>query len=115
MKEQQKRELTKRERQVYETRAAVLKAMAHPVRLAILDALRERELAVGDLCCITGSEQSNTSRHLGVMREAGLLKADKRGLEVYYSLRVPCILNFFGCIESVLEARQRELSEVCGR
>ena len=48
------------------------------------------------------------SKHLGVLKEAGIVDDDKRGLQVFYSLRVPCVLDLFKCIETVLEADARE-------
>jgi ArsR family transcriptional regulator len=45
---------------------------------------------------------STVSKHLSVLKAAGVIEDDKRGKNVWYSLRVPCILNFFGCVEEVL-------------
>jgi DNA-binding transcriptional ArsR family regulator len=90
-------------KQQYEARARVIKAMAHPSRLLIIDELSKGERCVCDLTELVGSDTSTVSKHLSVMKNAGLVDDEKRGTMVYYRLQVPCILNFFGCVESVLE------------
>ena len=87
----------------YENRARVIKAMAHPSRLMMIDALSEGEKCVNELRDIVGSDLSTVSRHLSILRSAGIVDDRKDGLQVFYRLRVPCILNFFGCVEAVLE------------
>ncbi len=88
-----------------EARARVLKAMAHPSRLFIIEELEKGERCVCELTDMIGADVSTVSKHLSVLKQAGIVVDDKRGNQVYYQLRVPCILNFFGCIESVLEAQ----------
>ncbi|PLX99660.1 MAG: transcriptional regulator [Desulfuromonas sp.] len=85
-------------------RAGVLKAMAHPTRLFIIEELEKEERCVCDLTEQIGADVSTVSKHLSVLKQAGIVMDDKRGNQVFYRLRVPCILNFFGCVESVLEA-----------
>lgn len=89
-------------------RARVLKAMAHPSRLLIIEELEKAERCVCDLTEMIGADVSTVSKHLAVLRQAGIVLTEKRGNQVFYRLRVPCILNFFGCVESVLEASARE-------
>jgi len=89
-------------------RAKVIKAMGHPTRLFIIEELEKGERCVRDLTDLIGADVSTVSKHLSVLREAGIVSDDKRGNQVFYCLRVPCILNFFGCIESVLESNSRE-------
>lgn len=93
-------------RAVYEKRALVLKAMAHPSRLMMLDALSTGEKCVADLTAVVGSDPSTVSKHLAVMRAAGIVVDEKRGLQVFYRLRVPCIMQFFGCVEAVMRANE---------
>ena len=90
-----------------EARARVLKAMAHPTRLFIIEELEKEERCVCDLTAMIGADISTVSKHLSVLRQAGIVLDDKRGNQVFYRLRVPCILNFFGCVESVLENQVR--------
>jgi ArsR family transcriptional regulator len=96
-----------------EGRARVVKALAHPSRLFIVDELSLGERCVCELTEMIGADVSTVSKHLAVLREAGLVLDDRRGVQVFYRLRVPCILNFFGCVEAVLEetARERSLKE----
>lgn len=91
-------------------RAEIIRALAHPSRLAIVEALRERELCVCELQRIVGCDVSTVSKHLAVLRSAGIVADRKQGLWVYYRLRVPCVLGFLGCIEAVLEARRHAAS-----
>lgn len=88
--------------EILRKRAQVLKAMGHPSRLAILEAVATGEKCVGELQALIGSDFSTVSRHLAVLKNAGILDDHKRGAQVFYSLRTPCVLNFFGCIDTVL-------------
>jgi len=90
-----------------QARARVLKAMAHPTRLFIIEELEKTERCVCDLTAMIGADVSTVSKHLSVLKQAGIVFDDKRGNQVFYRLRVPCILNFFGCVESVLETQLR--------
>jgi ArsR family transcriptional regulator len=91
-----------------DARARVLKAMAHPTRLFIIEELEKAETCVCDLTAMIGADISTVSKHLSVLKQAGIVLDDKRGNQVFYRLRVPCILNFFGCVESVLESQAQE-------
>jgi ArsR family transcriptional regulator len=91
-----------------EGRARVIKALAHPSRLFIVDELSRGERCVCELTEMIGADVSTVSKHLAVLREAGLVLDDRRGQQVFYRLRVPCILNFFGCVEAVREETARE-------
>lgn len=87
-----------------EERTRILKAMAHPSRLLMLEALSDGELCVCDLRDLVGSDLSTVSKHLALMRDAGLVVTRKEGLQVFYTLRVPCILKFFDCVDAVRAA-----------
>ena len=93
-----------------EARAKILKAMGHPSRLFILEQLGQEERCVCELTEMIGADVSTISKHLSVLKQAGLVVDDKRGNQVFYQLCVPCVLNFFGCIESVLENQAQEHS-----
>ncbi len=88
----------------YKARAKVIKALAHPTRLFIVDEIAKEEQCVCELQEMIGADMSTVSKHLSVLREAGVVSDEKRGLMVYYRLRVPCILNLFGCIEGVIQS-----------
>lgn len=87
----------------FEERARILKAMAHPTRLYIVDVLADGERCVHELTEMVGADMSTVSKHLSVLRTAGILNDEKRGSEVYYSLRMACVLGFFDCVEAVLK------------
>ncbi|MBD3163340.1 MAG: metalloregulator ArsR/SmtB family transcription factor [Candidatus Eisenbacteria bacterium] len=97
-----------KDRSRYEARAAVLKSMAHPTRLYIVEALSGGERNVRELTDRIGADISTVSKHLSVLRNAGIIRDEKRGAQVFYSLVVPCVLNFFSCVETVLDERARE-------
>ena len=98
----------------YDRRAKVLKAMAHPSRLAMLEALAGGEQCVCHLQRLVGSDMSTVSKHLAVMKAAGLVQDRKEGLWVHYRLRVPCILKFMSCVEAVIEADGRRARALVG-
>jgi ArsR family transcriptional regulator len=87
----------------YERQARIIKALAHPTRLFIVDELARGERCVCELSDLIGVEMPTVSRHLSVLKKAGILAGEKRGSLVYYRLRVPCVLNFFKCVEAVLK------------
>ncbi|MBI5546235.1 MAG: winged helix-turn-helix transcriptional regulator [Deltaproteobacteria bacterium] len=86
----------------FERRARVIKAMAHPSRLQMIDALSEGERCVCELQRLVGADMSTVSKHLSLMKRAGLVADRKQGLQVFYRLKVPCILRFFDCVDAVL-------------
>lgn len=96
-----------------ERRAKVIKAMAHPSRLAMLEAMADGERCVCDLQRLVGSDISTVSKHLSLMKAAGLVEGRKEGLWVHYRLRVPCILQFMNCVDAVLN--QEKESACCAR
>lgn len=97
-----------RTRQKYEARAHIIKAMAHPSRLFIVDELSKGERCVCELRDMIGADISTISKHLSILKDAGIVDDEKRGLQVWYHLKVPCILSFFGCVEKVLQANARQ-------
>ncbi len=94
-------------REHFEERSAVLKALAHPSRLMIVDELSRGERCVRDLTELVGHDISTVSKHLNLLKKSGIVTDDKRGKQVYYRLKVPCILNFFHCIESVINENRK--------
>lgn len=96
---QEKRQLTEK--------ADVLKALAHPTRLWIAEQLADGERCVCEFVDRVDADFSTISKHLSVMRQAGIVQDEKRGKQVFYTLKVPCILNFMNCIEAVLDNNAR--------
>ena len=88
----------------YQTRAQVLKALAHPSRLFIVDQLAGGEHSVAELTAMLEVDISTVSKHLSILKTAGLVLDQRRGKQVFYTLQTPCVLSFFGCVETVLQA-----------
>jgi len=95
-------------RHQYEIRAQIVKAMAHPTRLFIVDELSRKEKCVRELTRMIGADMSTVSRHLSILKKAGIIQDKKKGIQVYYQLKVPCVMNFFQCVESVIKTTARE-------
>ncbi len=102
--------MTANEKLILIAKAKVLKALAHPTRLWITEQLADGERCVCEFVDLVDADFSTISKHLAVLREAGIVEDDKRGKQVYYRLKVPCVLNFMNCVEAVIEARVREQS-----
>jgi DNA-binding transcriptional ArsR family regulator len=93
----------------YEARAQIFKAMAHPTRLFIMDELARRgEKCVCELTEMIGVDMSTVSRHLAVLKGAGIVQDEKRGSMVYYRLRLECVPQFFDCVESVMKCNAKD-------
>ena len=89
----------------YEQRAKIIKALAHPARLAMMDELVTRgERCVCELTELIGTDMSTVSRHLAQMKAVGLVEDEKRGRMIFYRSRIQCLSSFFGCIESVIRS-----------
>jgi DNA-binding transcriptional ArsR family regulator len=87
---------------IIEAKAAVFKALGHPTRLLIVEELTKGERCVCELVKLAGGDFSTISKHLRLLKQAGIVHDDKRGQQVYYTLKVPCILRFMDCIETVI-------------
>lgn len=84
-----------------DVRSGIIKALAHPSRVRIAEALSEGERCVQDLTTLVGSDISTVSKHLAIMKKSGWLEAEKRGLHQFYRLRCPCLLEFFRCVDLI--------------
>ncbi len=100
--------ITRKKQLLFEKQAEIVKAIAHPLRIAIVDFLKDGEQCVCDIAEHIGSERSNVSRHLSVMVNAGVLEYRKEGLKVIYKLKTPCILDFFSCVTRCLKQQAKE-------
>jgi ArsR family transcriptional regulator len=87
-----------------EAKSRVLKALGHPTRLLIAEELGRGERCVCEFVDMAGVDYSTVSRHLAVMKQAGLVEDEKRGKQVFYRLRVPCVLNFMECVDEVIRS-----------
>lgn len=87
----------------FEARAKIVKAMAHPTRLFIVEELSKGERCVCELTEMVGADMSTVSKHLAILKAAGILDDERRGSQVFYTLRCPCVLHFFQCVETVMK------------
>jgi ArsR family transcriptional regulator len=93
---------------LFERQAEIAKAVGHPLRVAVIDFLRDGEKCVCDIAKYVDSERSNVSRHLSVMVGAGVLTCRKEGLRVFYNLRTPCIAEFLSCVTRVVKHQAKD-------
>ena len=94
--------------------AKIFKALGHPSRLLMVDALRGGEKCVCDLQALTGADMSTVSRHLAVLREAGVVRSEKHGTNIYYTLALSCLDTFLQCTSTLIAARIREKAGLLG-
>ena len=87
-----------------EAQATILKAVAHSTRLYIVSELGLGRRCVSELTEAVGADASTVSKHLLVLKNAGMVTDEKVNTSVYYSLATPCVLNFLGCVDAVLRA-----------
>lgn len=97
-----------KQRTRYGARARIIKALAHPARLLMVDELAREPRCVCELRDLAGGDLSTVSKHLAVLKNAGIVADEKRGSQVFYSLRCPCVVDFFACAEKVLERAAKD-------
>ena len=95
-----------------EIRAKIIKAMSHPVRLMIIDCLKKKERSFSELFNLFQLDKSTVSKHLLVLKEAGIVSSRRDGIDMIYRLDVPCILDFFGCVTAVIESNVKK-QQIC--
>ena len=92
----------------------MIKALANPTRLLIVDLLANGEKNVSELIELTGEEQSNVSKCLAVLKSNGIVKDRKDGMSVYYKLNVCCMGEFLTCINKILEENlENQITNLC--
>ncbi len=89
----------------FRRQARVLKALANESRLKIVDRLSRGECSVGELTDLVGSDRTTISKHLAVLRANDIVLDRREGNVVYYTLLIPCVMNFFSCAAQVLKER----------
>lgn len=107
--------MDKNQRARYQAQARIMKALAHPTRLFIVDELARGERCVRDLTDMIGAEMPTVSRHLSQLRQAGIIQDERRGSQVFYSLKAGCVLNFFNCLSAVQQANLRHEGSLVAR
>lgn len=92
----------------YELQSKIMKALAHPARLLIVNELCNREMFVCELQKLIGDDISTVSKHLSILKQAGIIENRKEGLRIYYRLKLKCIPMLLSCTENVLLEKTRE-------
>ncbi len=90
----------------YKEQARVMRMLANESRLAIIGLLRKREHNVGEIVDELGLDQSTVSKHLAMLRNAGLVEDTRNGNKVAYALALPCVIEVCSCVERVLAERK---------
>ena len=97
---------------IYDLHAEMCKVFTSPVRLEILDTLRSEKKSVNELVLLTGLNQSNVSHHLKIMRENGIVKTEKKGNHIFYTLANPKISEAFAIMKEILKDRMAETQKL---
>ena len=97
--------MTPKDKFKYETKAKVFKALAHPTRLWMVEQLADGERCVCEFANVVDADFSTVSKHLAVLKQAGIVEDDKRGKQVFYRLKVPCLLQFTNCVDAVVRTQ----------
>ena len=93
--------------------AKIFKALGHPSCLLMVDALRDGEKCVCELRELVGDDMSTISRHLAVLREAGVVTSEKRGTNIYYRLKQNCLGTFLECTAHAVQQKRDQFT--CAR
>jgi DNA-binding transcriptional ArsR family regulator len=91
--------MDEKEKALIEAKANILKALGHPIRLWMAELLAGGERCVCEFVKNIDADFSTVSTHLAILKQAGVVIDEKRGKNVYYRLKVPCILQFMPCVE----------------
>jgi ArsR family transcriptional regulator len=88
-----------------------MKALGHPTRLFIVDELSRQDRCVCELTDMIGADMSTVSKHLSILKEAGIVDYEKCGTQMNYRLAAPCVMDFFHCLENMVRTNvQKQLS-----
>ena len=97
---------------IYDLQAMFFKALSHPVRIRILEALKESDSCVNNMTKITGETQPQVSRHLKALKDAGLLKCKKNGNSICYSIKNREVGRLMEISKKLLKEGNREIMEM---
>ena len=95
-----------------EIREKIIKAMAHPVRLMMIEFLKKGEHSFSDVFDLFKLDKSTVSKHLLVLKEAGIVSSKKSGADMIYKLEVPCVTDFFSCVTAVIDSNVKK-QQIC--
>lgn len=97
-------------RELQEKRATIFKALGHPVRLLLMEALQQGEVCVCELAELAPQGLATVSKHLSMLRDLGIVRSRREGQKVYYALVMPCLLDSLPCVDRLLVHRADEAS-----
>lgn len=97
-----------------QAKAGIFKALGHPVRLMIVEALQKRPYCVCELVEMVPGAQATTSKHLDVLLRAGIVRRTKEGVKMIYELAMPCILKTLPCVVEALRNRVASQAAMLG-
>lgn len=97
-----------------EASTRIIRALGHPSRLFMLEELAKGERCVCELTALVGADISTVSKHLSILKLAGIVEDEKRGVQVFYRLRDTGVLGLLRQVESVLRQNLRDQMEVVG-
>jgi DNA-binding transcriptional ArsR family regulator len=97
-----------RKRKILEHQALVFKALGQPTRLEILNLLKEGERCVCEIFPEINQEQANVSKHLSILKQAGILDSRKEGLRIIYWIKNQEILNLLRTVSTLLKVQAQE-------
>ena len=97
----------------YAARATIVKALAHPTRLFVVDELsRHGRRCVCELTEMIGADMSTVSRHLAILKNAGIVSDEKQGCQVFYQLKMSCVLKLLKCVDSLMQQTAQEQTKL---
>ncbi len=91
-----------------ELTAHMFRALSHPLRIFLLDRLRSGSRCVCELAADAGVDKSVASKHLSILREAGIVDCTRFGIQTHYFLTAPCVLELASCAEGVVLTNRRK-------
>ena len=97
---------------VFKIKADFLKSLAHPLRLQIIEHLKDKEASVGEMVKAIGVEQSGLSKHLSILRTAGIVSSRQEKAAVFYSIRDGDIFHVLRPIAEILRKKLKESQSV---
>ena len=104
--------MLQKDERIYTLQANLCKALSNPIRLMIIDVLKDGEATVGELQDMLGAQQPNLSQHLAVMRSSGIVQSRKVGTKVHYSLTNPKIVEACSLVRTILRDQSEHLGTV---
>ena len=101
-------------KELYNLHAEMCKVFSNPIRLEILDLLRDKKMSVTELINKSKLTQANISQHLSIMKSKGIVLSERNGKNIYYRLSNPKIIKAFDIIKEILTERLEKSNKFLG-